>query len=124
MTGTITDMDREMDDHNCLYTNAKLPVGDALAGSWMRIANDGKQDACYEIRSVRREKGRTVIDLGDITFIRQVKDPKNYDAGYIYNFEVGQTFSVPVWAWARAAGDGTWETRSNCGAKIAAPPAQ
>ncbi|NOZ19759.1 MAG: hypothetical protein GXP25_01585 [Planctomycetes bacterium] len=121
MTGTITDMDREMDDHNCITTDAELPVGDTLAGSWMRIANDGKQDACYEIRSVRREKGRTVIDLGDITFIRQVKDPKNYDAGYIYNFEVGQTFAVPSWAWARLGSDGKWEFRSNCGAKVVVP---
>jgi len=121
MNGAITDMDREMDEHNCIATDAALPVGDALAGSWMRIANDGKQDACYEIHGVRREKGRTAIDLGDITLVRGVKDPKDYDAGYVYNFETGQAFAIPSWAWARLGGDGKWQTRSNCGAKIAAP---
>jgi hypothetical protein len=118
MEGVIADMDRRMSDHNCIYTDAKLPTGDALAGSWMKIANDGGQDACYEVRSVRREKGRTIVDLGDITFIRQVKDPKNYDAGYSYNFEVGQAFTMPAWAWAQADEGGKWQIRSNCEASV------
>jgi hypothetical protein len=98
-TGEIVDMDRKMSLHNCIYTDTLLPPGDALAGKWLRIANDGRQDSCYEIRAVRRENGRTAIDLGDITFIRQVKNPKDYSAGYIYNFEVGQRFSIPAWVW-------------------------
>jgi len=114
ITGTIRDMDREMDEHNCIYTDAELPVGNTLAGSWMRIANDCGQDACYEIQEVRRENGRIVLDLGDITFIRQVKDPKNYDDGYTYNFEPGQTFAIPAWAWAQAGEDGKLKIRSNC----------
>jgi len=118
LKGTISDFDREMDDHNCIYTKASLPLGDALAGSWMRIANDGGQDACYEIHEVRREKGRTVLDLGDITFIRQVKDPKNYDAGYLYNFEQGQAFTIPAWAWMLVDKHGKTKKRSNCEARI------
>lgn len=118
MTGVVADMDRKMDSHNCIYTDTVLPPGDVLAGSWMRIANDGGQDACYEIHSVRRESGRTVVDLGDITFIRQVKDPNDYDAGYTYNFEVGQTFAIPAWAWTRADENGTYQTCSNTGAHI------
>lgn len=94
--GTITDMDREMDAHNCIYTDADLPAGDALAGNWLRIANDGGQDACYEIKAIHRERGRTVVVLGDTTFIRCVKDPESYEAGYTYNFEVGDTFTIPV----------------------------
>ncbi len=117
LTGRIVDFDREMDDHNCIYTDAALPLGDALAGSWLRIANDGKQDACYEIREVRREKGRTVIDLGDITFIRGVKNPKNYAAGYRYNFETGQRFEIPTCAWVSGR-----EKRSNCGARFGKMP--
>ena len=94
--GTITDMDREMDEHNLIYTDADLPAGDALAGNWLRIANDGGQDACYEIKAIRRERGRPVIVLGDTSFIRCVKDPESYEAGYTYNFEVGDTFTIPV----------------------------
>lgn len=97
--GVIADMDRAMSDHNCIYSDADLPAGDALAGRWLRIDNDARQDACYEIRAVRRENGRTAIDLGDITLIRQVKEPNNYDAGYTYNFDVGQRFAIPAWAW-------------------------
>ena len=97
--GIITDMDLEMDEHNCIYTDIELPIGNALVGNWIDIENDGGQDACYEIREVRREDGRTVIDLGDITFIRSIKDPANYEAGYIYNFEVGNTFAMPAAAW-------------------------
>jgi hypothetical protein len=118
LQGVISDMDRKMTNHNCIYTSANLPVGDALTGSWMKIANDNRQDACYEIRSVRRETGRTVVDLGDITFIRQVKDPKNYATGYIYNFEAGQTFTIPTWAWAQPDASARWQTRANCEARI------
>jgi len=96
--GVIADMDREMDEHNCIYTDADLPTDDALAGNWLRIANDGGQDACYEIKAIRRENGRTVIDLGATTFIRCVRAPEDYDAGYTYNFEVGDTFTIPVTA--------------------------
>ncbi len=97
--GIITDMDLDMDEHNCVYTDLELPVGKALAGNWLDIANDGGQDARYEIREIRREAGRTVIDLGDITFIRSVKNPENYEAGYIYNFEIGNSFTIPAAAW-------------------------
>ena len=111
-------MDRDMGDHNCIYTDADLPPGDVLAGNWVVIANDNAQDACYEIKSVRRENGRTALDLGDITFIRSVKDPRDYSAGYSYNFEVGQSFTIPAWTWLRKLPDGTRQARSNVGGGI------
>jgi len=96
--GIIAEMDREMDDHNCIYTDAQLPEGQMLTGSWLKVTNDGGQDACYEIKDIRSENGRTAIDLGDITFIRSVKDSTNYELGYIYNFEVGDHFTIPTMA--------------------------
>lgn len=112
--GAITDLDREMDEHNCIYTQTPLPEGKVLSGSWLRVANDGGQDACYEIRQVRREGGRTVIDLGDITLIRGVKDPNDYAAGYEYNIAPGDEFTIPVWVWAQAADQG-FVSQSNVG---------
>ena len=120
LSGTIADFARRMDAHNCIYTDADLPGDGRLKGSWMRIANDGKQDACYEIRDVREEQGRTVLDMGDLTFIREVKDPEDYAAGYTYNFEAGQTFIIPARAWLQRSDSGAWQAHSNTRANIEA----
>ncbi|HCU35463.1 MAG TPA: hypothetical protein DGT21_08385 [Armatimonadetes bacterium] len=115
--GTISDFDREMDESNCIYTETDLPMGETLAGTWMRVENDGRQDACYEIKSVRREDGRSVIDLGDISLIRGVKNPEDYAEGYEYNVAVGDAFTIPGWTWAQRGADGAWQVRSNVGAR-------
>jgi hypothetical protein len=45
---------------------------------------------------VRREPGRTAIDLGDVNLVRSVKDPNNYKAGYRYNLDPGDRFTIPT----------------------------
>ena len=110
-------MDQQKRHQEGLQAYKERRMHDAM-DIWMQIANDGEQDACYEIQSVRREDERTAVDLGDVTFIRQLKDPSDYGAGFTYNFEVGQTFAVPASAWIDVDENGNYRTHSNIRARI------
>lgn len=95
-TGVIDDFDREEDTSNCLYTTTELPPGNVLAGQEIRLENDGARNAVYTIREVHRDGGRTVIDLGDVTFVRRFRDSHDYAAGVVYNFKAGCRFAIPT----------------------------
>lgn len=92
--GTVDEHDREMDGHNCIYTSCELPSDGSLCGKFIHIKNDGQRDASYRIEAVRRADGRTVIDLGETTFVRGYRDSSDYSKGLRYNFRPGDKFLI------------------------------
>ena len=70
------------------------PPADPLDGGYISIENDNESDATYRIREVRREGGRTLIDVGNVDFVRGMVDELDYSQGFLYDFEVGRPFRV------------------------------
>jgi hypothetical protein len=92
ITGKIIDFDREYSNHNRIYIDVK--VDRSVIGEWIRIFNDGKTDACYEIKDIGFDEKGMWLDIGDITFIRGFKDPIDYNKGFVYNFAVDDNFEI------------------------------
>ncbi len=75
--------------------DADLPEGERLAGAMLRVHTNGPRDACYTIRGVSKAvDGTSEIDLGNLTFVQDVKDQKDYSKGYLYDFEVGDAWEI------------------------------
>jgi heparinase II/III-like protein len=65
--GTIASATRKADgaSHDSFITTTELPSGDALAGQWMIVTHGSGHTHGYEIESVDRTGGRSVIILRD-----------------------------------------------------------
>jgi len=68
-----------------------------LSGKYIYIENDGKQSGVYRIDSASDNGDGTIrLDIGTITLVRSYADSENFDAGYIYNIEEEQNFTIPL----------------------------
>ncbi len=76
-----------------IWTSAEPPA-DPLSGGFISIDNDNERDATYRIHEVRRDGGRTLIDLGNVDFVRGMVDDMDYSKGFLYDFVVGSKFRV------------------------------
>lgn len=104
--GKVVAMNRELEGGGWIVVDAALPVDGSLVGRQIYVENDNERDATYTIRGAVRERGGTRIDCGPITFIRAhagptrilrgQKLPVSYTAGYLYDFEPGSSFRIPV----------------------------
>ncbi|MFQ6098821.1 MAG: heparinase II/III family protein, partial [Armatimonadota bacterium] len=116
--GRVVRMDRDMKADGRIWVDAALPTDGSLVGEQIVIENDGARNACYDIRAVERDGDLTMISCGDVSFIRGYKDPKDPDAGFVYNFEVGAAFTVPNHVYVQRTADGTYESVATCSASV------
>jgi hypothetical protein len=94
-TGRITAMYTGDAGPAWVRVDADLPAGERLAGAMLRVHTDGPRDACFTIRGVSNAAdGTTEIDLGDVTFVQDVKDQRDYSKGYVYDFAVGDAWDI------------------------------
>ena len=99
-------MNKELKGGGWLIVDQKLPADGSLIGQQIMIDPAGDRDACYTIRDVRPEGDFTKIFCGPISFVRGYKGgdmvvrratvPKNYNQGYLYDFEEGASFRISV----------------------------
>jgi oligo-alginate lyase len=104
ITGKIIKMNRELAGGGWLLVDTKLPADGSLNGEQIIISTDTERDATYTIRSVAREGNLTRINCGPITFVRDYKGgtmevrtftvPRDYNKGYLYDFEEGAPFRI------------------------------
>ncbi|MBQ2743372.1 MAG: S-layer homology domain-containing protein, partial [Oscillospiraceae bacterium] len=103
--GVVTDFDGEMNfgdfDNYIDVSITDEEITDALlsdlAGKWMFVKNDGKENAAYKILSAEKLSNETIrLNTGNVTNIRSYVDAYNPDLGYIYNIGVGDRFRIPV----------------------------
>ncbi|MCK5526876.1 MAG: hypothetical protein KAJ05_06980, partial [Candidatus Latescibacteria bacterium] len=90
-TGSVAKFERGR-----IYTKAPLPTDGSLNGRWMMVENDNERDACYRIREVRREGDQTVLEVGDVDFIRGMVDERDYSRGTLYEISRGDQFVIPL----------------------------
>ena len=107
-SGTVVRMDREMAGSGCVWVDTPLPEGDTLKGHEIIIANDRERNACYTIHSVEREGDLWKVDLGGMTFVRRFADPRDYSKGFIYNFEEGSPFTIPLAVQVQRSAEGQY----------------
>ncbi|MFO7948540.1 MAG: heparinase II/III family protein, partial [Armatimonadota bacterium] len=93
--GIISKMDKDMEGDGCIWVDTPLPVDETLRGAEIIIENDRKRNAVYTIQSVEKDGDLYKINCGEVAFIRSFKDPMNYEAGYVYNFEEGAEWIIP-----------------------------
>jgi len=93
--GHVVRMDKDMEGKGYVWVDCALPVGDTLKGQQMIIDNDRARNACYTIESVEADGDLWKVCLGDVCFVRGFADPKDYSAGYVYNFAEGAGFIIP-----------------------------
>ena len=77
-----------------IVTDSDLPGDGAIDGCYLSVENDNDRDACYRVQKARREGDRTVIDVGDVDFVRGMVDELDYAKGFTYDFEVGAELRV------------------------------
>jgi hypothetical protein len=80
-----------------IYTKTALPADGSLTGRRVMIANDNERDACYRIRKVRRQGAETILDVGNVDFIRGMTDEEDYNRGALYEIAAGDRFEIPLW---------------------------
>jgi len=84
-----------------IRTDAAHPGTIDLTGSYLTIENENPHDACYRIENVTRKNGETVIDVGDVDFIRGMVDDLDYSRGFRYDFKPGHRFCVVLTCYKR-----------------------
>jgi hypothetical protein len=92
--GRVTRLSAPAEPHSRVWVDTALPAGDRLAGEWIAIANDGEQNAFYQIESIERDGKGSVILLGDVSLVRGYNDARDYSRGLRMNFKPGDPFVV------------------------------
>lgn len=96
LRGTVVEFDRDDRERHRLVVRCErpLPEGEALAGRWIFVENDGERDAAYEIQSVAADAQGQTVDVGSAGFIRGYADPANPEKGFVYDIAPGQPCNV------------------------------
>ncbi len=104
LKGTILKMNKELRGGGWLIVDADLPTDGSLNGQQIIISTEGERDASYTIEDVQHDKEGTKVFCGPISFVsgykggemvvRNVRVPKAYDEGYLYDFEAGAAFQI------------------------------
>jgi hypothetical protein len=99
--GKIIKMNKNPSGSGWVLVDQILPENGSLNGEQLIIANKGERDATYTIKSIKREGKYSKIECGPITFAIGLKNSvaqnsKDPYANYIYEFEEGDSFSIPA----------------------------
>jgi len=93
--GTVCDLQRDEAGPAWMDVEADLPTGDRLRDAQVRVNASGPRDTCYAIETVEsREPGVVRLHVGDTTFVRGLQSETDYDRGYVYDFEPGDSFDI------------------------------
>ncbi len=68
----------------------------ALAGEYVYIDSDGKDNAVYKIESASGSETTVTLDVGDVTTVRGFISASNPDGGYVYNIAEGSKLYIPL----------------------------
>ncbi|MDF2814352.1 MAG: Heparinase family protein [Paenibacillus sp.] len=101
VVGTVDGFTKELSEQNEMVVDMVLHHGvkaEDLVGKFIHVETDGVRNASYEIKSIDKAQGghRYTIRIGDITFIRGMKDSNDRSQGYIYDFNEGAAFTIPL----------------------------
>lgn len=117
-TGKIVKMDWGTEGSGHVWVDAALPEDGSLTGQQILIDNDRVRNACYTIQGAERDGDGTKLYLGRVCFVRGFKDPNNPGLGYVYEFEPGAGFLIPLVAQAKVDAAGKWTVTATQEVKV------
>jgi len=96
-TGKIVSFTQELSLENSIAVKIDQAIDlNALAGQYIYIDNDGKQNAAYMIEGARLlDDGGVLLDIGRISPVRALKNNTNLNK-FVYNIKAGQSFRIPM----------------------------
>lgn len=104
--GKVVRMNRGLDGGGWVWLSSSGPLDDRVLGQTLQIANENERDACYVIERYERDGDLWRVYCGDISFVRgyagptmrlrEFVAPSGYDHGYLFDFEPGATFTIPL----------------------------
>ncbi|MBQ2743972.1 MAG: heparinase II/III family protein, partial [Oscillospiraceae bacterium] len=98
-TGIVKSFTEELTTENYIRfspdAGQNIDIG-ALANKFVYIDNDGVENGVYKIIDAYEDNGEIVLDIGDVSAIRNYVDAKNISLGYTYNIEKGQELRIPI----------------------------
>lgn len=105
-TGKVLGMNKSLTGGGWIDVDTDLPADATLVGKQIIIANHNERDACYAIYSVTRAGNHSRINCGPICFVRGYRGPTiqlrgqtmpaDYSHGYLYDFDSGDSFQIPL----------------------------
>ena len=98
VTGTVQSFSRSFSSENTITVSLDQKIDPArLVDKIIRIDNQSTQNAVYRILAATLdEDGNVLLDIGDISLIRQVETADAGHYTYVYNIDHGQRFSIPL----------------------------
>jgi hypothetical protein len=99
----ITGRLKGFDDSNPLNVRLQLetdsPLSEELVGRYIIIDNKEIADGSYRIEAI---ESPDILNLGQTSLAERLADPKDFDAGVLYNIQPGDPFLIPSSAsWQR-----------------------
>jgi len=95
-TGKVVDFTKELSLENSITIKPDQPVDfEALAGKYIYVDNDGKQNGVYRIENAYSAGSTVVLDIGRVSVIRGLKNKTNSNK-FVYNIKAGQGFRIPM----------------------------
>ena len=96
-TGRVVSFTKELSLENSITVKLDQPVDfEALAGKYIFVENDGRQNAAYRIEGARGVSGvGIVLDIGRVSPVRGLKNKTDLNK-FIYNIKAGQRFRIPL----------------------------
>lgn len=100
ITGNIIKMNKMLAGGGWVLVDTNLPVDGSLNGEQIIISTEGKRDASYTIRDIKREGKLTKVNCGPISFVTGLKtqtatiQSSDLSNEYLYNFEEGAPFRI------------------------------
>ncbi len=118
--GTVVKMNRELAGGGWIVLDTSRPLDERVLGQTLHIANENERDACYVIERIEREGRLWRVYCGEISFVRGFagptlslrgqRVPASYDHGFLFDFEPGASFTIPLhaeWRGTPTMGGGT-----------------
>ena len=98
VTGTVLDFTREPATENSIRIATENPPADpaTLAGKYIFVENDRERSGAYRIHAAKAaDDGSLLLNIGDISLIRQYQDRFAPEKGYVYDIAPGSPCRIP-----------------------------
>ena len=97
VTGRVVDFTKTLSTENSILIAADQQVdAGLLAGRYVYVENGRQDNGAYRIEEAIPESGGYRLMLGNTTLITSYADNKDFDAGFRYNIQAGQSLRIPL----------------------------
>ncbi|MBQ9986633.1 MAG: Ig-like domain-containing protein, partial [Oscillospiraceae bacterium] len=97
ISGKVRDFTREYVSENTITVELDNAIDAAsLSGRYIYINNESDINGVYRIDSATVSGTEAVLDVGDVTLIKEYRDINNLELGFIYNISEGDSFEIPL----------------------------